>query len=387
MKKIISGNEAAAYGVLLSQPDVIAVYPITPSSSIMEKLAGFHASGKMRKGSRFIEVESEHSAMACCIGAETSGARAFTATSSQGLAYMHEMLHWAGNGRQPVVLANVNRTLAPPWIIWNDQSDSLSQRDTGWIQLYCENAQEVLDSIILAYKVGEASLHPAMVCLDGFYLSHTYEPVEIPDAEKVSKFLLRRDVKYKLDPKEPHAFGGETGPDNFMEFRYLLQKSMESLFGVYEKAESQFNLLFKRKYGFIESYRIDDAEDIIVTSGTVASTGRDMVDELRKKGEKIGMLKIKMFRPFPAKQIAEVVKEAKNLIVIDRNLSAGRGGIFASEISASLCNERKKPDIYSFIGGLGGRDITVPILKDVFAKVKGKQALLTDINWIDIKLL
>src|SRR5512137_1708512 len=210
MKKVITGNQAVAYGVILSRVDVISAYPITPQTTIVEELSELIANGRLN--TRFLKVESEHSAMAALIGASTGGVRCFTATSSHGLAYMHEMLHWASGARLPIVLVNVNRALGPGWNIWSDQSDSLSQRDTGWVQLYCENNQEVLDTTVQAFKLGEAVGLPVMIVLDAFYLSHTSEPVDMPDPEAVDDFLPKRRAALRLDPQDPHAFGALTTP-------------------------------------------------------------------------------------------------------------------------------------------------------------------------------
>ncbi|MGE5851453.1 MAG: pyruvate ferredoxin oxidoreductase, partial [Candidatus Methylomirabilota bacterium] len=273
--KIISGNDAVAIAVGLAKPAVIAAYPITPQTSIAERLAEACGSGDIP--ARFIMVESEHSAMATCIGAAAAGSRTFTATSSQGLALMHELLHWAAGARLPIVMANVNRALAAPWVLWPDQQDSLAQRDTGWIQLYCESNQEVLDTILQAYRIAETVLLPVMVCLEGFYLSHTYEAVSVPTHDEVTSFLPSYRPKLKLDPADPHTFYGGTGMDVYMEFRYKLQQAMELAKLVIPEVGQDFGRMFGRRSGLVETYRTDEAETIVFAAGTVCSTARLVV--------------------------------------------------------------------------------------------------------------
>lgn len=355
IKKVITGNHAVSYGVMLSRAQVISAYPITPQTQVVELLSEFCANGTLK--AKFIKVESEHSAMAALIGASSAGARTFTATSAQGLALMHEMLHWAAGARLPIVMVNVNRAMGPPWSIWTDQNDSLSQRDTGWMQLYCESNQEVLDSVICAYKVAEEVLLPAMLVLDAFVLSHTAEPVEIPDQALVDQFLPPYQPLYKLDVQEPHAFGGLAPPELYMELRYKMQQAMEQARAAWKRADSEFFEQFGRQYGLIEPYYLEEAELALVTSGTVTSTARVVVDERREQGQKVGLLKIRLFRPFPAEEVRQALSGVRKVAVIDRNISFGAGGIFAQEIKAALYNHLRVP-IFGFVAGLGGRDIT-----------------------------
>src|SRR5512136_2448538 len=264
MKKVITGNQAVAYGVMLSGVEVICAYPITPQTTIVEELSDLCAHGRLK--AKFLKVESEHSAMAAIIGACTGGARVFTATSSHGLAYMHEMLHWASGARLPIVMVNVNRALGPGWNIWSDQSDSLSQRDTGWVQLYCENNQEVLDTILQAYRIAESVKLPVMVVLDAFVLSHTSEAVEIPTMEEVDKFLPPFCPEYLIDTQEPRTFSAIATPECFLEFRYKVQKAMERVPEVAQKVNDEFKAHFGRGYGAIERYGREDAEVLLMTS-------------------------------------------------------------------------------------------------------------------------
>jgi pyruvate/2-oxoacid:ferredoxin oxidoreductase alpha subunit len=362
MKKVITGNQAVAYGVILSRVDVVSAYPITPQTTIIEELSELIASGRLK--TKFLKVESEHSAMAALIGASTGGVRCFTATSSHGLAYMHEMLHWASGARLPIVMVNVNRALGAPWNIWSDQSDSLSQRDTGWIQLYCENNQEVLDTILQAFRIAETVKLPVMVVLDAFVLSHTSEAVEIPTMEEVDKFLPPFFLEYTIDTQEPAAFSVITTPEHFFEFRYKIQKAMEQVPGIAKKVDDEFRSRFGRGYGAIERYGKEGAEVLLMTSGTVTSTSRTVIQKLVQKGYSVAGIKIKRFRPFPSEEIYEAIKGAKKLAVIDRNLSAGVGGIFAQELRASLYSREERPQVFGFISGLGGRDITPDLIEE-----------------------
>lgn len=383
MEKVITGNYAASYGAKLARAQVIAAYPITPQTSVIEKLAALCADGEL--DARFIKVESEHSAMAACIGASATGARAFTATSGQGLLLMHEVVHWAAGARLPIVMAVINRAVAPGWNIWTDQNDTLSQRDTGWMQFYCEGNQEVLDTIIQAYKVAEQVLLPAMVILDAFVLSHTSEIVDIPDQALVDEYLPPYEPPYRLNVNDPHAFGGLAAPGEYMEFRYKMQRAMEEAKKVAREADEEFGRLFGRRYGLVEGYRLDDAEVVLVTSGTVASTSRDVVDDFRERGIKVGMLKIRLFRPFPAEEVRESLRKARKVAVIDRNISFGHGGIFAQEIKSVLYNAGLRTPLFGFIAGLGGRDVTPQLIGQVLDYTLEHDEPPADIIWMGVK--
>ncbi len=381
MRLLITGNHAASYGAMLARPEVISAYPITPQTEIVEKLANIVATGQLK--AEFIKVESEHSAMAACIGASAAGSRAFTATSSQGLALMHEMLHWASGARLPIVMANVNRAMAPPWTIWADQTDSLAQRDTGWLQFYCENNQEVLDTIIQAYRVSEQVLLPSMVCLDAFFLSHTSEPTDIPQQKLVDKYLPKFQPKNKLDINDPKAFGGLVTQDWYYELRYKIHQAMEQAKVLINSAAEEYAGLFGRGCGLIEEYKVDGAEILLFTSGSMTSTARDAVDILRKSKAKTGLIKIRAFRPFPNEEIVLAAKGAKHIAVIDRNISFGNEGIFFTETKAAFANVKNSPKIYGFIAGLGGREVLVEdILKMVGGISSGKA---NEFNWVGLK--
>ena len=383
MERVISGNEAVAYGAMLSRVQVIPAYPISPQTTIVETLSEFCAGGKLKAD--FVKVESEHSAMACCIGAASAGARTFTATSAQGLALMHEVLHWAAGSRLPIVMANVNRAMSAPWTMWCDQGDSLSQRDTGWLQFYCEDNQEVLDSLIMAYRISEQVLLPSMVCLDGFILSHTYEQVEIPDHKDVDRYLPGYAPRFKLDVEDPHSFNGAFLPDIYMEQRMKMQGDMEEAKRVAKEADQDFGKSFGRSYGIMEVYQAEDADLLLVTTGTVTGTARVVVDEYRKKGEKVGLLKMKMFRPFPAEDVRRVLQRVRKVAVVDRNISFGSTGIFAQEIRSALHLHGEGTSVFGFIAGLGGRDVTPAVLKEVIEYTKGQEAPEGDIRWVGAK--
>ncbi|MFN4218237.1 MAG: transketolase C-terminal domain-containing protein [Candidatus Bipolaricaulia bacterium] len=403
-KKVVTGNHAVSYGAMLARVQVISAYPITPQTQIVELLSEMCANGTLR--AKFIKVESEHSAMAALIGASSAGARTFTATSAHGLALMHEMLHWAAGARLPIVMANVNRAMGPPWSVWTDQNDSLSQRDTGWMQIYCESNQEVLDTVIQAYKVAEKVFMPAMLVLDAFVLSHTAEQIEIPDQALVDQYLPPYQPIYKLDVNDPRSFGALAPPDLYMELRYKMHQAMEDSLAEWARADQEFFELFGRRYGLIEPYGTDDADLILVTSGTVTSTAREVIDELRAEGRRVGLLKIRVFRPFPAQLVREALANAQKVAVIDRNISFGMGGIFAQEIKSALYNVKggphpqplsrssptgegrrsrgEGPDLFGFVAGLGGRDITPKVIREIIEYAESHDEP-EDLIWVGVK--
>jgi len=385
MKKVMVGNHAVAWGARLARVEVISAYPITPQTQVVEKLSEMCADGTLP--ARFIKVESEHSAMAAVIGASAAGVRTFTASSSHGLLYMHEMLHWAAGGRHPIVMVDVNRALGPGWNIWTDQNDSLSQRDTGWVQLYCETNQEVVDTTIMAFKLAETVSLPVMLMLDGFYLSHTAEPVDIPDQELVDRFLPKRVAANRLDIDDPHSFGALVRPDSYMEMRWLQQEAMREVPRLLDTIEVDWQRMFGRSYGAVESYRTEGAELVLVTSGTITSTARSVIDARRAAGEAIGLVKMKMFRPFPTAQMRAALAGVKRVAVLDRNISPGHGGIFAEELRSALYDlpDDERPEIHGFVLGLGGRDITPAVIDGVIEQARkgapsGREDLWVGVN-------
>nr|WP_319376985.1 transketolase C-terminal domain-containing protein [uncultured Methanoregula sp.] len=345
MKKIATGNKAVAEAVKQVKPGVVAAYPITPQTEIVEQIAEFVSSGELK--SRYIAVESEHSAMAACIGASITGTRTFTATSSHGLLYMHEMTNWAVGARLPIVMANVNRSLGPGWNIWAEHTDALQERDTGWLQVYVSSVQEAYDATLMAFRIAEHSdvLLPVMVNLDGFVLSHIMQPLETVD---LKDFIPQTNLPHAIDVKNPAGYGGLTGPDQQFRFRWDIERSIRDSVKVIEATEKEFAKRFGRKYGFTEDYCCDDAEVIIVAMGTLGKEAEVAVDLLRKEGIKAGSMRLRWFRPFPKLDL-----KGKEVVVIDRDYSFGRGGILATEIMAQT-----KEEVFSVIAGLGGQEVT-----------------------------
>jgi pyruvate/2-oxoacid:ferredoxin oxidoreductase alpha subunit len=377
MKKLMTGNEAAALAAKMAEPQVIAAYPITPQTSIAEKLAQYAATGEV--AARYIKVESETSALAACIGGSLGGARTFTATSSQGLALMHELLHWASGARLPIVLVNVNRSMAAPWSLGVDHNDSLSQRDTGCLQIYCETAQEVFDTILIAFRLAERVLIPTMVCMDGFYLSHFSEPVDIPEQKDVDRFLPPRKAKYKMDPKDPCTFGGGVGAQALYELRQRMQADMEEVPELFDRICQDFSKRFGRRYHAVETLRKQGDDLALMTTATLAGTAKAFVQQ----AQDVGLIKIRLFRPFPSGSLRKAVKGFKRGVIIDRNLSPGAGGVFAQEIKASLYGTGEQIPLVSVIGGLGGVDVTVDHLEALVRRVREQTVRAEEIYWME----
>lgn len=358
-RQFVSGDEAVALAVRLVKPHVIAAYPITPQTIVVERLSDFVEEGSLR--SEYLHVESEHSALAACMGACAVGARTFTATSSQGLLYMVECLHYASGCRFPIVMMNANRSLAAPWSIFGDQRDSLSQLDCGWLQAYAENAQESLDLMLQAYRIAEdaAVLTPVMINLDGFVLTHTYEVVDVPDAADVNRFLPPYAPAMKMDFDHPLSVGISAGPPWHTEFRLQQQQAALHAREVIHAAEAEFAAIFGRSYGgLVEEYRCEDAEVVLATLGSVAGTARLVVDELREGGQKVGLLKLRWLRPFPLAEVASIGERVKALGVLEKNISFGYEGSVFSEVNSAVVRNRNVPVTVNFVAGLAGRDIT-----------------------------
>ena len=380
MIKVISANKAIAEAVKLAKPKVIPVYPITPQTSISEYLAQFVADGDLR--AEYIRVESEHSAISAAVGASGTGVRVFTATSSQGLALMHEILFAAAGLRNPIVMANANRALSAPLSIWNDQQDSISQRDTGWMQFYAENAQEALDLVLQAYRISENNevLLTSMVCVDGFILTHTVEPVDIPLQDTVDKFLIPYQPKHAyLDPEDPMSLGTFTDPNYYMEARYDMEVAMEGSKKVIKDVQKEFTEVFGREYDLVEEYMCNDAEIILVAMGSICGTIKTVTDSLRTQGEKIGLLKVIAFRPFPKDEIQKSIKNADKIAVLDKNISFGIGGVLYNEIKAKI-----DVNASGFIIGLGGRDVSPDDIKTIVNETRNSNSD-DKINWIGLK--
>ena len=386
--KIVSGNYASAYGAKLSRAEVVAAYPITPQTEVVEKIASLVAEGEM--DAEFIKVESEHSAMAASIAASNTGARAYTATSAHGLALMHELLMWASGARLPIVMTNINRAMGPPWSVWADHHDTLAQKGTGQLQFFCENNQEVLDSVIMAYKICEDKeiMLPAMIVEDAFILSHTKEPVEIYDQELVDDFLPSYDPDYKLDVDQPLGFGSLGMPDWYMDFRYKIFEAMEKVPEKVEEVNKEFEEVFGRDPGgLIEEYKTDGVDVLIVTMGSISSTSKDVIDELREEGHNIGLARLRTFRPFPVEKFRELIKGVNVVGVLDRNYTFGHGGDAAREIKDAIYGYHD-PIVKDYIVGLGGRDLTPKILKNIMEDAISLQdkGLDEEIEWVDLKI-
>jgi pyruvate/2-oxoacid:ferredoxin oxidoreductase alpha subunit len=378
MKMFLTGNFAAAYGARLARPQVIAAYPITPQTQIYEKLSEWD--GKRELGGRMMRVESEHSAMAACISASLTGVRTFTATSSNGLALMHEMLHFASGMRTPVVMVNVNRSLAAPWSFWSDQTDSLSQRDTGWLQFYIADNQETLDTVIQAFRIAETISLPAMVVLEAFYNSHFMEPVDVPEQTEVDAFLPPFDPPFTLNPEHPAGFCQTVVPIEHKKFRIKRQMAMENAFDIVEAVDKEYEERFGRGYGLFETYRLEDAETVLVTAGTIGSTAKVTIDALREKGKKVGLVRIRLFRPFPRAQLIEALRHVRKIAVIDRNISLGQEGIFCEELKSVLYSRVRDVPVFGFVLGLGGTNVAPSHIEKVFSMTeKMEQAPLQPI--------
>jgi pyruvate ferredoxin oxidoreductase alpha subunit len=370
-RSFISGNEAVACSVRLCRPQVIAAYPITPQTTAVEKLAEFIE--KRELDCEYINVESEHSAMAAAMGAAMMGCRTFTASSSQGLLYMCEMLHYVSGSRFPIVMMNANRTVAAPWNIYSDHRDSMSMRDAGWIQLYVENVQEALDMMIQAYKLAEHRQvqTPVMVCLDGFVLTHTYEVVSVPAQAEVDAFLPAYSPSENiLDLNAPKSLCISVSPEWQTEFRFQQYEAMVAAKRIIPVIAGEFAEQFGRSHGgLIEEYRCEDAEYILVAMGSVAGTTRLIVDGLRQEGLKVGLVKVRFFRPFPKEEFAALAKRVKAVGVIDREVSFGYEGALYTEVKAALAGGARFPKTINFIAGLSGRDITKEHITAMYRKL------------------
>ena len=383
MEKVITGNEAVAHAVRLARAQVIAAYPITPQTSVVEKLAAFCADGEL--DAQFIKVESELSSMAACIGASSAGARAFTATSSQGLLLMHELLFWASGARLPIVLAEVNRAVGAPWSIWGEQTDSLAQRDTGWLQFYCESGQEVLDTVLQAYHVAEAVSLPTMVIQDAFILSHPAEIVDGPDQERVDEFLPPYRPQYKLDVDDPRTLGGPANENLYMEFRYKMHQSAEEAKSAVLDTGAEFERLFGRRHGLVEPYRLDGAEVVMIAAGSGCGTARVVVDALRDEGRPVGLLRLRLFRPFPTEAVRQALAGVPKVAVLDQSISFGHEGIFAQELRSALYGLSPSPAVFGFVAGLGGRDLTPAVLREIFDHALAHEWPEGDVIWMGVR--
>lgn len=376
-KRFLSGNEAFAEGIRLAKPLVISAYPITPQTIVVERLSEMVEDGSLK--SEFIHVESEHSAMSCAIGASAVGARAFTATSSQGLLYMAECLTYASGGRFPIVMMNANRSTALPWNIYGDQRDSLSQLDCGWIQAYAENAQEALDLALMSYYIAEHKdvSTPYMANLDGFVLTHTYEVVDVPSAEQADAFLPKFETENKLDFSHPRNLAFSAGPDHNTAFHYKEHLGLLKAKEVIAQTENQFYEIFGRRYtGLTESYRTQDADYILITLGSIAGLVKETVDRLREAGKKVGLLRLRYLRPFPNQEIAQAVKNAKGIAVLEKDVSFGNEGTVYTNVNSALQKAGISSPSSNYIGGLGGKNISSDEIENIYDELERGQAAI-----------
>jgi len=365
MMEITEGSHAVAEAVRLCRPQVVSAYPITPQTHIVEDLADFVANGRL--DAEYITVESELSALSACIGASATGSRTYSATTSQGLALMFEVCFNAAGMRLPIVMTIANRALGAPLSIWNDMQDSISLRDSGWLQFYAEDNQEATDLHFLAFKVAEDReiQLPVFVCFDGFILSHTYEPIDMLSQEQVDKYLPKFDPAEKLDAKDPISFGMYATPEYYTEFRYEMDRAQKRAKDAIIKYGREFGTMFGRDYSaLVEGYRLDDAETAIVAMGSVCGTVKDAIDEMRAEGKKVGLLKIRVFRPFPSEEIARALSKVKRVAVLDKNISLGaRGGATAIEVRDAMYGSTIP--VKGYVLGLGGRDIRKKDIKEI----------------------
>jgi pyruvate ferredoxin oxidoreductase alpha subunit len=364
MMEITEGSHAVAEAVRLSRPQVVSAYPITPQTHIVEALADFVANGTL--DAEYLTVDSELSALSACVGASAAGSRTYSATTSQGLMLMAEVCYNASGMRLPIVMSIANRALGAPLSIWNDQQDSIAMRDCGWLQFYAEDNQEATDLHFLAYKVAEdASIQlPAFVCFDGFILSHTYEPIDMLTQEQVDTFLPPYKPAEKLDAKDPISFGMYATPDYYMEFRYEMDEAQKRAKDMIAKYGKEFGTLFGRDYSALfEGYLLDDAETAIIAMGSICGTVKDAIDEMRAGGKKVGLLRIRVFRPFPSEEIAKALSHVKRVAVLDKNISLGAKGATAIEVRDAMYGSAIP--VKGYVLGLGGRDIRKKNIKEI----------------------
>ncbi len=383
-RMVLSGNAAQAHAARLARVQVVAAYPITPQTTIVETLADFAAAGEL--AAQYIKVESEHSALQVVVSAAGLGARTYTATSSQGLLLMHELLHWASGMRAPIVMGVVNRAVAPPWNIAVDHTDTVAQRDTGWIQFYAESNQEVLDTVLEAYRLAEdpAVRLPAMVTEDAFYLSHTVEPVDVPSSEEADRFLPPRDARAILVPGTATRLGSFTGPDHYVEFRREVARAMERVPETFASVEEEYRRVTGRDHGGpLPLYRVEDADTVLVTMGTATTTARGVVDDLRAQGLKVGLAQLRLFRPFPVEAIRSLGAMVDRIGVMDRSFTFGAAGAAATETAAALYGSPHRPTLSGFLAGIGGRDVTPGEVTRMYRALLDDRA--SDVRWMDLE--
>ena len=384
MLKQIEGSQAMAQAVAACKPQVVAAYPISPQTHIVEALSKLVKDGELQD-CEYLNVESEYAAMSASIGASAVGARAYTATASQGLLFMVETVYNASGLGLPIVMTVANRAIGAPINIWNDHTDAMSQRDSGWLQLYAETNQEAADLHVQAFRIAEELSLPVMVCMDGFILTHAVEQVDVPEEEQVAKFLPPYEPRQVLDPEHPMSIGAMVGPEAFTEVRYLAHHKQKQALELIPQVQKEFEKIFGRQSGgLIHTYHCDDADTIIVALGSVVGTLKDVVDERRAQGEKIGVLSICSFRPFPFEAVGNALKNAKTIISFEKAFQVGIGGIVSSHIFHSLrdIDPDLHPDLYEVIAGLGGRNITKHSIHDMLDSAQKNE--LEPLTFLDL---
>ncbi len=380
-RMLLHGNHSVAWGARLARPQVIPVYPITPQTPILEKLMAFQAAGEL--DAEILTPESEHSAMAACITASLTGARVFTATASQGLMLMHELLHYACGARAPIVMFNVNRTVASPWGFWPDQTDSMAQRDTGWVQFYSEHGQESLDTVIQAFRIAEELTVPVMINHDAFYVSHAMEAVEVPPQELVDEYLPPYTPAHFLDPDRGESWGNVVSQELYRRHRKDIGEAMDQVPDVAAAADADWQDCTGRGYGVIDAYRCDGADTIIVTLGSMCGTVREAVDQMRERGKNVGLLKVRLFRPFPVAALRTVLAGARDIVVLDRNFSPGVGGVLHHELKAALYGLKPAPRLHGHLAGVGGINVSPAKVQDFVTMAESRHETVNQSLWVE----
>lgn len=388
--KVVTANEAVALAVKCAKVDVVGAYPISPQTSIMEYLTKYIETENLPI--EIVRVESEHSAMAVAMGAAAVGARAFTATASQGLLYMSEMVYWVGGSRLPIVMAITSRAMGAPWILGNEHTDVLLPREWGWMVLFPEDNQEVFDTIIQAYKLADSTLVPVVVGLDGFILSHTTMPISIPDQSIIDNFIPKDIAKpYALNTKDPFTHGNAVSSNLYLEFRYDIFRTIEESEDLVEEIDRKWGEITGRSYGgTVEEYMLDDAEIAVLVMGASSGDAKQAASHIREKfGIKAGVIRLRSIRPFPIKRLSKIASRLKAIGVFDRNMSPGLGGMIATELKFALYELKNRPIIQSYIGGLGGKDVKIADFEKIFVELKDMvdgKILPEKVKWIGLDL-
>jgi pyruvate ferredoxin oxidoreductase alpha subunit len=388
MMNVVEGSYAVAHAAMCCSPDVVSAYPITPQTHIVEHLSQMVADGELN--AEFLTVDSEFSALSALIGASAMGARCYSSTTSQGLALMYEVLYNVSGMRMPIVMTVANRALGAPLNIWNDQQDAVGARDAGWLQLYAENVQEAVDITPQAYKIAEDLniLTPIMICMDGFILTHVYEPVELLDKEKVESFLPTYQPPYILDPANPKTIGAFADPSTYTEFRYLQFEAQKKALAKIEAAAKEFEETFGRSFGgLIDTYNAEDAEIVLVTMGSVIGTIKDAIDEMRSEGIKVGLVKVRSYRPFPVLALRKALKGANVIAVIEKDVSVGNEAGLLTDLKAAFYNSKIRTPIIGFTAGLGGRDITIKDIRKIVEKASAaRKGIESEFEFLDLRM-